>query len=144
MPDRSTLLTRLAISQMAGLLIGLAGFELIVVLLPDADPLFRWGVLLWYPTMGAMIAVVDQLRSQGGLPWEMDWWVPGAIFGAWFNFVITFMAYGTMSKFLSGIFGAASTFASPFWFVAEGMAAGVAIAYLVMRFGGEGRGIGDD
>ena len=144
MLDRPTLLTRLAVAKMAGLLLGLTAFVLMPIMVPEADGLFRWGVLLWYPTMGMVIAMLEELDARGELPCPMPWWTRGALVGAWLNFVATFLSFDMMAQFMVAAFGPGSFMSSPFWFVPAGALAGVLIAYLVMRFGGEGREIEDD
>ena len=52
-----SLITRIAIGKGIGFLFGLAGFILIPYFLPEADWQLRWGILLWYTTMGAFIGV---------------------------------------------------------------------------------------
>ncbi|MEM6676504.1 MAG: hypothetical protein AAF675_01400 [Pseudomonadota bacterium] len=144
MQDGPTFLTRLAVAKMAGLMIGLVGFVLIPVIAPGASDVARWGVLFWYPTMGAVIAMLEVLENEGALPWRVPWWVRGALVGAWFNLLIAMLGDAFMREFLESLFGADSALATPFLFVPEGAVAGAIIGYLVMRFGGEGRGIQDD
>ena len=136
--------TRLAVAQMAGLLIGVIAFAILPVFMPDLDQRLRWGIFLWYPTLGAVIAMVEVIDSEARYGVSLPWWLRGAMVGAWLNLVATLIAYDVMAAFLRSAFGPASVLASPFWFVAEGAAAGLLIGYLVMRFGGDGREIADD
>ncbi len=53
-----SLFTRIATGKLVGFTIGLAGLLLLPVLAPEADPMLRWGILLWYTTMGAIIGVM--------------------------------------------------------------------------------------
>ncbi|MEL7347261.1 MAG: hypothetical protein AAFN17_05860 [Pseudomonadota bacterium] len=129
---------------MVGLMIGLTGFLLIPLITPGAPEVARWGVLLWYPTLGAIIAMLEVLDDGGALPWHVPWWVRGALVGAWMNALCVMLGHEFMADFLAEIFGPDSILASPILFVPEGAVAGVIIAYLVMRFGGEGRAIEDD
>jgi len=142
--DQPTLLTRLAVAKMVGLLIGLIGFLLIPIITPGAPAPARWGVLLWYPTMGAVIAMLEVLNDTGALPWNVPWWLRGAAVGAWFNTLCVMVGDDFMAEFLANMLGPDSPFATAWLFVPEGAAAGAVIAYLVMRFGGEGRAIEDD
>ncbi|MEO1456990.1 MAG: hypothetical protein AAFV49_05385 [Pseudomonadota bacterium] len=129
---------------MAGLLIGLTGFVLIPILTPEAPVEARWGILLWYPTMGAVIAMLEMLGSAGMLPWRVRWWLCGGIVGGWFNLLAVLIGDPFMGDFITAAFGADSPLGTPYLFVPEGALAGMLIAYLVMRFGGEGRAIEDD
>ncbi|MEM7497827.1 MAG: hypothetical protein AAGG47_16605 [Pseudomonadota bacterium] len=137
-------LTRLAVAKMAGLLIGLFGFVLIPIITPDASVAARWGVLMWYPTMGAVIALLEVVENNGALPWRVPWWLRGALVGAWFNLLVTMLGDAFMRDFIVALLGEGSPLATPYLFVPEGAVAGTIIAYLVMRFGGEGRAIEDD
>ncbi|MGF1554158.1 MAG: hypothetical protein ACFBWO_16900 [Paracoccaceae bacterium] len=139
-----TFLTRLAVAKMVGLVIGLIGFLLIPVITPDAPAPARWGVLLWYPTMGAVIAMLEVLDDTRSLPWHLPWWLRGALVGAWFNFLCVMVGDDFMGSFVTNMLGADSFLSTAYLFVPEGAAAGTVIAYLVMRFGGEGRAIEDD
>ena len=49
--------TRIAVGKGIGLLFGLAGFIMLPYFLPEAGWLLRWGILLWYTTVGAVIGV---------------------------------------------------------------------------------------
>lgn len=142
--DGPTFLTRLAVAKMVGLVIGLIGFLLIPIVTPDAPAPARWGVLLWYPTMGAVIAMLEVLDDTRSLPWHVPWWLRGALVGAWFNFLCVMVGDEFMETFVAELFGAESLLASAYLFIPEGAVAGVVIAYLVMRFGGEGRAVGDE
>ncbi|MEL6197678.1 MAG: hypothetical protein AAF698_01315 [Pseudomonadota bacterium] len=144
MHNGPTLLTRLAVAKMVGLFIGLTGFLLIPLITPGAPEAARWGVLLWYPTMGAIIAMLEVLHDGGALPWNLPWWLRGAVVGGWMNTLCVMLGHDFMADFMTALFGAGSPLATPLLFVPEGAAAGTVIAYLVMRFGGEGRAIEDD
>ena len=52
-----SLITRIAIGKTIGFLFGLSGFILLPYYLPDVDLMIRWGILLWYTTLGAIIGV---------------------------------------------------------------------------------------
>ena len=75
--------TRIAVGKTLGALFGLAGFIYLTVYPVGDDSLLRWGILLWYTTLGAIIgvfgvytrhpmlesadAVVDSRASFGGV-----------------------------------------------------------------------------
>lgn len=140
---RMSLRTQCVVAKAVGLLIGVLGFALMPLFMPDADPMLRWGVLLWYPTLGAVIVAADTLYLAGASPVPLPWWLRAALVGAWLNLVATLFAYGQLEAFLAAVFGPGSAVASPFWFVAEGALVGAAIGYMVRRFGSEDRDIGD-
>lgn len=138
MPASPSLVTRIAVGKAAGLGFGLAGFLILPYLVPDADPLMRWGVLLWYMTLGALIGIAGVLDWQPELDLPFPWWVRAPLLGGWMNFVLTFLIYDRLAEFGAALFGADSLLASPFWFVAEGALIGLAIGYAATTAGGEG------
>ncbi len=131
------LIRRIGIGKAIGLLIGLAGFVLLPVLAPDAGWLLRWGLLLWYLTLGALVAMACILTQPPISEPPMPWWLMAAGLGAWMNFVLTFFAYEAMRMVMVAVFGETGIVQSPFWFVAEGALVGLVIGYGVTRFGGQ-------
>ncbi len=115
--EKPSLVTRIAIGKMVGFAVGLAGFLLLPYFAPEAGWLVRWGVLLWYTTLGAIIGVFGVFTWHPVLKLPMPWWFRAPLLGAWMNFVLT----------------------SPFWFTLEGAVVGLLIGYLATRFGGEGK-----
>ena len=138
-----SLITRIAIGKVIGFLFGLSGFVLLPLFLPEVGWLIRWGILLWYTTLGAIIGVFGVLTWHPVLRLPMPWWFRAPLVGGWMNFVLTFFVYDTMSVMMESIFGAGGLLSSPFWFTAEGAVVGLVIGYFATRFGGEGRDIVD-
>ena len=134
-----SLITRIAIGKVIGFLFGLSGFVLLPIFLPEVGWLIRWGILLWYTTLGAIIGVFGVLTWHPVLRLPMPWWFRAPLVGGWMNFVLTFFAYDTMSVMMESIFGAGGLLSSPFWFTAEGAVVGLVIGYFATRFGGEGK-----
>jgi hypothetical protein len=60
--DKPSILTRIAVGKGVGFLIGLAGFIIMPMLWPEAPELLRWGILLWYATLGAVVGVFGVLN----------------------------------------------------------------------------------
>lgn len=136
--ENPSLTTRVAIGKGVGFLFGLAGFLLLPSFLPEAGWLIRWGILLWYTTVGAIIGVFGVYTRHPILKLPLPWWFRAPFVGAWMNFVLTFFAYDTMAAMLIATFGEGGMIQSPFWFTAEGALVGLVIGYLATRFGGEG------
>ncbi len=134
-----SLMTRIAIGKGIGFLFGLAGFILLPYFLPDADILLRWGILLWYTTVGAIIGVFGVITYHPILRLPMPWWFRAPLIGAWMNFVLTFFAYSAMQAMMVAMFGEDGILSSPFWFTVEGAIIGLIIGYVATRFGGEGK-----
>lgn len=135
---KPSLVTRIAIGKTIGLAFGMIGFLMLPYILPDADPFMRWGFLLWYMTLGAIIAIFGVFTWHPVLQLPMPWWVRAPVIGAWMNFVLSLLIHDQLRQFSISLFGADSLFTSPFWFVAEGAVVGVAIGYAATRVGGEG------
>lgn len=137
-------ITRIAVSKTVGLMFGLAGFLTIPYLLPEANPMLRWGFLLWYLTLGGVVGVVGTLDWSPLLDMPLPWWLRSPLIGAWLNLVLTLITYDQLRAFGESLFGAGALLASPFWFVAEGALAGLVIGYAATRAGGEGPGVAGD
>lgn len=139
----NSLITRIAVGKLAGFAIGLAGFVVMPLIYADAGWLARWGILLWYTTVGAVIGLAGVFTRHPVLRIGLPWWLRDPLLGAWLNFVLTFFAHDLMARFLAAMFGPDGLLASPFWFVAEGALVGLVVGYLAKRFGGEGPEIVD-
>lgn len=134
-----SLITRIAIGKAIGFLFGLMGFIFLPCFLPETGDLLRWGILLWYTTLGAIIGMFGVFNYHPILKLPLPWWVRAPIVGAWMNFVLTFFAYDAMQAMLLSLFGEQGLLSSPFWFTAEGAIIGLIIGYFATRFGGEGK-----
>ena len=133
-----SLITRIAVGKAVGFVIGLAGLLTLPYFWPEAGWLFRWGILLWYTTVGAVIGMFGVYTRHPVLKLPLPWWLRATIIGAWMNFVLVFFAYDQMEAALLSMLGAESWLTSPFWFVLEGALVGLVIGYLATRIGGEG------
>ncbi len=137
--DRPSLTTRIIVGEIIGLVFGFAGFLLLPFFAPEAGWLIRWGILLWYTTVGGIIGVFGVYTRHPILNLPMPWWFRAPIVGAWMNFVLTFFAYDTMQEMMVAMFGDQGILTSPFWFTAEGALVGLIIGYFATRLGGEGK-----
>jgi hypothetical protein len=88
--EKPSLMTRIAVGKGVGFAVGLAGFLLLPLFAPEAGWLIRWGVLLWYTTLGAIIGVFGVFTWHPILKLPMPWWFRAPLLGAWMNFVLTF------------------------------------------------------
>lgn len=135
---KPSMIMRIAVGKTMGLAVGVMGFVLIPYIMPEVGTMFRWAMLLWYTTFGAIIAVYGVFTYHPVLKLPMPWWFRAPIVGAWLNFVLTLFIHGELTAFMTAMFGADGALASPFWFVLEGALIGLLIGYLCTRFGGEG------
>lgn len=143
MAATQSLVVRIAVGKVVGLLFGITGFILLPYFLPDTGWQLRWGILLWYTTMGAVIGMFGVFNHHPILKLPLPWWFRAPLVGGWLNFVLIFFAYDEMSAFMDVFFGVGSPWTSPFWFVAEGALVGLVIGFCATRAGGEGREIVD-
>ena len=139
MLENPSLTTRIIIGKTIGFVIGLLGFIFLPFFAPEAGWLIRWGILLWYTTVGAVIGLFGVYTRHPVLDLPMPWWVRAPFVGAWMNFVLTFFAYDTMLEMMVAMFGEQGVLTSPFWFTLEGAIVGLIIGYVATRFGGEGK-----
>lgn len=134
-----SLMTRIVVGKTLGFAFGLFGFVTLPALWPDADPMLRWGLLLWYTTIGGIIGLTGVITWHPLLNMPLPWWLRASLVGGWFNLVLVFFAHEKMAQALAHIFGPNGLLQSPFWFVAEGILVGLIIGYTATRLGGEGR-----
>ncbi len=137
--EKPSLVARIAIGKGVGFAVGLAGFIFLPFFVPEAGWLIRWGILLWYTTLGAIIGMFGVFTWHPILKMPMPWWLRAPFLGAWMNFVLTFFAYDVMKDMLVAMFGPEGILASPFWFALEGALFGLLVGYLATRYGGEGK-----
>jgi hypothetical protein len=134
-----SLMTRIAIGKSVGFIIGLAGFIAMPYLFGETDIMLRWGILLWYTTVGAFIGVFGVVTWHPVLRLPMPWWFRSSLIGAWMNFVLTLFIYDSLQSYMTHVFGENGAMSSPFWLVLEGLLVGLLIGFLATRFGGEGK-----
>lgn len=139
-----SLITRIAIGKTVGLIIGLVAFFLLPQLMPDVSLHLRWGVLLWYITFGAIIAVFGVMTWHPIFKLPLPWWFMSPFVGAWLNFVLSLVAYDTLEALMRSTFGENGLIASPFWLALEGALFGFIIGYLATKYGGEGSALLED
>lgn len=139
MMTKPSLITRIGIGKLIGLIFGLMGFFLLPYFSPESDPLLRWGVLFWYITVGAIIGVFGVFTWHPVLHLPLPWWFRAPLIGGWMNFVLTFFAYDAFQSIIVSIFGSDFYATSPFWFVLEGAVIGLIIGFFATLFGGEGK-----
>lgn len=135
---KPSLMTRIIVGKTVGFIVGLLAFVALPVLVPDAGWLLRFGVLFWYTTLGAIIAVFGVFTWHPIFKMPMPWWLFAPIVGAWMNFVLALIAFDTLDAVMLAIFGTDGILRSPFWICPEGAIVGFLIGYFATRFGGEG------
>ncbi len=134
-----SLTLRIGIGKLVGFVIGLVGFAFLPFFASDAGWMLRWGILLWYTTLGAIIGIFGVYSSHPVLHIPLPWLVRAPLIGAWMNFVLTLFAYDQFSAMMMEYFAVSSgTLTSPFLFALEGAVVGLIIGGVATRFAGEG------
>ncbi len=136
--NNPSLITRIAIGKGLGALIGFIIFFMIPYLAPETSLMLRWGIVLWYTTMGAIIGVFGVFTWHPILKLPMPWWFRAPLLGGWLNFTLVFFAYDEFARMTHAIFGEGGLMLSPFWAVLEGALVGLFIGFFATHFGGEG------
>ena len=134
-----SLTTRIGIGKALGFVVGLIGFVSLPYLWPDVSMMTRWGIFLWYTTLGAIIGIFGVFTQHPVLKLPLPWWFRAPFIGGWMNFVLTFFAFDMMKSLLTSFFGDMGVMTSPYWFVLEGAIIGLLIGFFATRFGGEGK-----
>jgi hypothetical protein len=134
---KPSLMTRIVVGKTVGFIVGLLAFVFLPYLAPDSGWLLRFGVLFWYTTLGAIIAVFGVFNWHPLFKIPMPWWLFAPIVGAWMNLLLALIAFPTFEALMLAIFGP-DGLRSPFWLCLEGAIVGFIIGYFATRFGGEG------
>lgn len=133
--ESASLFVRIAIGKSVGFILGLIGFVLMPYWLgPEIDAHLRWGVLLWYTTLGAIIAAFSPFHYHPFLKITLPWWVLAPLVGAWMNFLLALMAFDSLKKIMVQLSGEQGFFQSPYWISTEGAIAGIIIGFFIHRF----------
>jgi hypothetical protein len=133
--SKPSILTRITVGKLVGLLIGAFGFFALPAFGVD-DMRVRFGVLFWYAAVGAIIAMAGVITWHPVLKMKMPWWCMGTLIGAWMNFVLILIAWNVFAPMMAD--GRFWGFTSPWWFVLEGAIVGFVIGGLTTWIGGEG------
>lgn len=136
---KPSLTARIATGKFVGFALGIVGFILIPFAMPSAPYIFKWAILLWYPTLAAIIAIFCIYDTHPVLKIKLPWWFLSGLIGAWMNLLIVLFSYDLLHEILVSIVGLNSAFSSPLWFVFDGVISGIILEYFIKKYGGEGR-----
>ena len=140
MMDTHSMARRLIVGKTVGLAIGLLGFFMLPVFLPDVSMMLRLGLLCWYATFGVVVSVFCAIDRHPVFGFPMPWWVSAPLLGSWLNFVLCLFAYDHLAEVMVAMFGEDGLILSPFWVVAEGLLIGLVVGFAADRASGSGRG----
>lgn len=133
------LIARISIGKLLGFAFGLAGFFMLPILAENTGQMLRWGFLLWYVILGAVVALAGIVDRYPVIDRRYPWWLRGAITGGWLNLALVLIAYPTLSDLSLAMFGADSMLASPWWLVLEGAVFGLIVDGICTSTAGEGK-----
>ncbi len=136
--EKKSLMTRIAVAKGLGFVFGIIAFAAMPVFAPESGAMFRWGLLFWYTTMGAMIGLFGVFDWHPLLRLPMPWWFRGLFLGGWLNLLLVFLMYDDLALMMVGFFGEDGLFRSPLWFVVDGAIAGLLIDWIATKTTGEG------
>ncbi len=133
--SKPSIMTRIAVGKLVGLLLGIVGFVAAPSFGID-DIKLRIGILFWYAAIGAFIGMAGVFTWHPMLKLKMPWWFMGPLIGAWMNLILILIAWDVVAPLMAG--GEFWGMTSPWWGVVEGALVGLLIGGLATLFGGEG------
>ncbi len=136
--SKPSITLRVAWGKILGLLVGITGYFVFSYMVPDAETAFKFGFLIWYLTLGAVIGLMGIFTSNPVLDMKITWWMRGLMTGAWFNLVLLLFTWDRISQMMLGYFGSQSAFSSPWWLVVEGALFGLMMDFVLTKIAGEG------
>ncbi len=137
--ESPSLILRIGVGKLVGLLIGLAGVTTLLTSATDVGWMLMIGLVFWYSSLGAIVGVFGVFDKHPLFGFRFPWWLRSSLLGAWFNFVLILLAYEQISSTLNSMSHFHPVlFTSPFWFVLEGAIIGFLIGGICTWFGGEG------
>ncbi len=124
------LIAGIAVAKTAGFAAGAVVFFLLPLFVVELDPLKRWALLFWYPTVAGVAAAsnVADLSKLKIVRWR--WWQRSALIGAWLNLIVVLFASGTMQNLSMTVHLSFGVLTSQFWFVADGAIIGLMAGYV--------------
>jgi len=136
--SKPSITLRIGYGKILGLLFGVIAYFSLSIFAPETNFAFRFGFLIWYLTLGAVIGVMGIFTNNPFFNLDILWWMRGSLTGAWLNFVLLIFIYDEISGILLSIFGTQNLFSTPWWFVFKGALIGVVMDYILTQFAGEG------
>ena len=123
----------ITLAKAVAFLVGIIVFLLLPEFVPDIDPISRWALLFWYPTIAGVAAasnVVDSIDIKF-IRWQ--WWQRSVLIGAWLNLIVTLFASDTMQDYSMLVHLSFGMLNSQFWFVGDGAIIGLIAGFTANR-----------
>ncbi|MDH3324308.1 MAG: hypothetical protein OEL89_01590 [Candidatus Peregrinibacteria bacterium] len=142
---------RMAVAKIMGMTVGVLGGLLVApYLLGEVSAFFRWGIFAWHLTLGGIVGifgVVTECPHFGKhCPFHKNKkfrpFLRGALAGAWLNFVITLVAFESISEMFLFAENIPVELGNPLiWIPIVGAVIGGIVDIVATRYGGEGKEI---
>lgn len=129
---------RIAYGKTTGFVLAGGGILLFPDFFPDMSLAFKWGFVLYYTIIGALVGLTGIMTYNPVIKLPMPWWFRGPWLGAWMNFVLMLFIYSDLAAMQAQAFGESTLLSSPWWFVVEGACIGLVIDFVCTKFAGEG------
>jgi len=133
-----SLIMRITYGKILGFVLAGAWFLVLPDFFPELGTAMKWGFVLYYTLIGAMVGFVGIFTTCPVLGISMPWWCRGPMIGACMDFILMLFIYDQLGAVLAGLFGEASLFSSPLWLIADGAAFGLFADFICTKFAGEG------
>ena len=130
----SPIIRGISISKAVGFLLGIILFLATPHFVENYSEFNRWGILFWYPTVAGITGASAAFDKEPMFGWRLSWWFRGIFCGAWMHLMLVLFAADAISDFAMTVHLSAGSLSSPFWFVADGVFAGLIFALIVDQF----------
>ncbi len=121
-------------SKAVGFLVGIVLFFAIPHFVENFSDFKRWGILFWYPTVAGIVGASAAFDKEPMFGRLLSWWFRGPMLGAWMHLLLVLFATDAIGDCAITIHLSAGRLSSPFWFVLDGLFAGLIFALIVDRF----------
>nr|MDD3720475.1 hypothetical protein [Candidatus Gracilibacteria bacterium] len=136
MKIKSKLIKRVALGKAIGLVFGGIAFFVIPYIFNNSDLFLRFGVWLWYITLGAFVGIFGVMNNHPFFKMDFPFWVRGIALGGWMNFILALFIYNNLVTLMQNtVFEGYS----PFCLIFEGMLFGLIVDYFATKYFGEGK-----
>lgn len=127
------LMKRTAIAKTLGFVAGLVGFFGTRAVSPAADPLFAWGILALFLSIGGIVGVSGTVTRIPLFNLPYPPWLRGGLMGAWFTFLCVLFGYDMLSESFQTVSYLPDFMKKPWWMIADGIVVGAVIDIVVSR-----------
>lgn len=127
------LMTRTAIAKTLGFIAGIIGFYGTRAVTPTADPLFAWGILALFMTIGGVVGISGTVARIPIFNLPYPPWLRGGLMGAWLTFLCVLFGYNMLQPAFQTISYLPDFMQKPWWMIADGIVVGAVIDIIASR-----------